>query len=103
MTSAVSPAGMRVLRSVLRTSVSTIWTLRLVAEAEGQLGGERAVELAGDEAFGAAGEDLGEGAVAGADLDDGALADVAECVYDGVAGCVVDEKILSELWLDVGA
>ena len=71
----------------------------MVAEAEGQLGGERAVEFAGDEPFGAAGEDFSECAVAGTDLDDGALADIAESVYDGVAGCVVDQKILSELRL----
>ena len=41
-------------------------------------------------------EDVGDGAVAGADLDDGAFADVAESVCDGVAGVVVDEKVLSE-------
>ncbi len=41
-------------------------------------------------------EKVGNGAVAGADLDDGAFADVAESGYDGMAGVVVHQKVLSE-------
>ncbi len=68
----------------------------VVAEAEAEFGGEGAVELDGDEASGAGGEDFGDGAVAGTDLDDRALGEVAEGVGDAVAGGVVDEEVLSE-------
>src|SRR6185437_11740624 len=62
--------------------------LRLVAEAEGQLGGEGAVEFERDEPAAAGGEYFGDGSVAGANLDDGPFANIAKCVCDGVAGAV---------------
>ena len=73
----------------------------MIAEAEGEFGGEGGVELDSDETVGAGGEDLGEGAVAGADLDDGAGGEVAEGVDYGVAGAVVDEKVLAEFGFGV--
>ena len=51
---------------------------RVVAELEGELSGEGWVELYAVKMCGACGEDGGDGAVAGADLDDGASGDVAE-------------------------
>ena len=70
---------------------------RIVAEFEAELFGEGRVELDAVKMRGACGEDRGDGAVAGADLDDGARGDVAECVGDAVAGGFVDEEVLAEL------
>ena len=66
------------------------------AEFEAEFGGEGGVELDGDEAAAARGEDGGDGAVAGADLDYGAGGDVAEGIGDCVAGAVVGEEVLAE-------
>lgn len=73
-----------------------IW---LVAEAEGEFGGEGAIQFEGDEPFAAAGEYLGDGSVAGANFDDGTLGHVAEGVHNGVAGGVVDKEVLTEFGL----
>ena len=48
------------------------------AEAEGQFGGERVVELDGNETLRAGSQNFGDGAVAGTDFDDGAITQVAE-------------------------
>ena len=70
---------------------------RIVAEFEAELFGEGRVELDAVKMRGACGEDRGDGAVAGTDLDDGASGDVAECVGDAVAGGFVGEEVLAEL------
>ena len=54
------------------------------------------VDLDGDEATAAAGEDRRDGPMARADLDHGAVADGAYRVCDGLARGVVHQKILSE-------
>ncbi len=69
----------------------------VVAEAEPQFAGEGGVELDAMEAGAAGGEVRGDGAVAGADFDDGAGADVAEGFSDAEGGCLVDEEVLAEL------
>ena len=71
----------------------------LVAKAKAELGGESWVELDEDEAAGAGSEQVGDGAVAGADLEDGAGGDVAEAGGYVVAGDVVGQEILAELGL----
>ena len=76
---------------------------RVVAELEGELFGEGWVELDAVKMRGACGEDGGDGAVAGTDLDDGAVVDVAECVGDAVAGGLVGEEVLAELGFFFGA
>jgi hypothetical protein len=69
----------------------------LIAESEGQLRRERAVELEGDEPMATACEYLGDGSFARADLDNGAVAEIAESVDDGVTGGVVHKKVLAQL------
>ncbi len=68
----------------------------IVAEAEAKFGGEGGVELDGDEAAAARGEERCDSSVAGADFEDGAGGDVAERVDDGLAGAVVGEEVLAE-------
>jgi hypothetical protein len=70
--------------------------VRLIAELEAQLCGEGVIDFDSDEAAAARGEDRSDGTVAGTDLDDGAVAGVAEGVGDGVTGDFVDEKVLAE-------
>ena len=69
----------------------------VVAEFEGEFFGERGVELDAVKVRGACGENTGDGAVAGADLDYSASRDVAECVGDALAGGFVGEEVLAEL------
>jgi hypothetical protein len=69
--------------------------VRIVAEAEGQLAGEGRVELDAVQACAAGSEEVGDGSVAGADFDDGALAYIAEGFGDAEAGVLVDEEVLS--------
>jgi hypothetical protein len=67
----------------------------LVAEAEGELAGEGGVELDAVEVLAARREQAGDCAVPGADLDDGALADVTESIGDAEARVLVDEEVLA--------
>ena len=69
------------------------------AEAEAQFGGKGAIEFDRDQALGARREDVGDGAVAGTDLDDSTLREVAQRVGDPVARVLIDKKILTKLWL----
>jgi hypothetical protein len=61
-----------------------------------EIGGEGRVEFDGDDALGAAGEDVRDGSAAGADFDDGAVGDIAERVGDGGLSGRTDEKVLAE-------
>ena len=67
----------------------------LLAEAELEFGCEGAVKFQGDEAPGAGGQDVGDGAVAGADFDNGAAGEVAEGIGDTALGVCIDEKVLA--------
>jgi hypothetical protein len=68
----------------------------LRGEVRPEVRGEGRVEFDGDEALGAAGEDVRDGSAAGADFDDGAVGDIAECVGDGGLSGRTDEKVLAE-------
>jgi hypothetical protein len=70
--------------------------VRLIAELEAKFCGEGAVDLDTDEAATSRGENRSDGSVAGANLDDGVVAGIAEGVGDGEAGSVVDEEVLAE-------
>ena len=67
----------------------------VVAKAEGEFAGEGGVELDAVKAAAAGGEEVGDGSVAGADLYDGAVGDVAEGFGDAAAGGFVGEKVLT--------
>ena len=67
----------------------------VVTEAEAQFRDEGTVEFYRDEALGTFGEDGCDGSVAGADLDDGSVGDIAEGICDAMAGCVVGEEVLA--------
>ncbi len=69
--------------------------VRVVAEAEGELAGKGGVELDAVQAAATGGERGGDGAVAGADFNDGAGAVVADRGGDAQAGCLVHQKILA--------
>ncbi len=68
---------------------------RGVAEAEAEFGGEVGVELDEEEAAAAGGEEVGDGSVAGANLDDGSVGGVSEGFGDIFLGAVVDEEVLA--------
>lgn len=74
----------------------------LGGEAFAELGGEFSVELDCDEAVGAGGEQRRDGGFAGADFDDGAVGEIAQCVDDGAAGGGADEEVLSEFGFGAG-
>ena len=69
----------------------------LVAEAEGKGRGKSVVELDSDQASAAGGQDLGQRTAARADLDDGAVGEIAEGVHDAVPRLIVDEEVLAQL------
>jgi hypothetical protein len=68
----------------------------IVAKAEGEFAGERGVELNAVQASAAWGKQTRDGSVAGTDLDDRAVGDIAERVGDADAGILVNEEILAE-------
>ena len=76
--------------------------VRVVAEAEGEFAREGRVELDAVEMGAARCEQGGDGAVAGADLDDGALAEIAQRAGDTKRGGFVDEEVLAELRFRAG-
>jgi len=57
------------------------------------------VEFDGNEAAGTPGEQGGEHAAAGTDLEDGALRDVAQCFDDAQGRRLVGKEVLSEFRL----
>lgn len=65
-------------------------------ELRAELRGKSAVELDGDEAARAGGEERGDGSGAGTDFDYGFLRQIAERANDGRGGSGIDEKILSQ-------
>jgi hypothetical protein len=74
----------------------------LRGEAFAEAGSEFAVEFDGDEAVGAGREQLGDGGFPGSDFYDGAEGEIAEGVYDGVAGVGADEEVLAQLGFGAG-
>lgn len=73
-----------------------VWEAALGGEAVFEVGGEDGVDFNGDEASGACGEELRNGATAGADFDDGAGGDVAEGRDYALDGLLVAEEVLAE-------
>jgi len=70
----------------------------LIPKAEGQLGCESTVQLQGNEPLATTCEDFGNRAVTWADLDYGALANVAEGVHNGMASSIIHKKVLPKFW-----
>ena len=81
--------------SVVRMSCwrTSIWRVLLA-----ELFGEGGVEFDGDQAMSAGGEQFGDCAFAGADLEHRGGGDIAEGLDDRERGRGVDEEVLSELW-----
>ncbi len=98
--------GFRVVREGGEVDVEDVvledFDVGLGGETFAEARGEFAVELDGDEASGAGSEQICDGGLAGADFDDGAMGEIAECVDDGMAGRGAGEEVLAELGFDVG-
>jgi hypothetical protein len=70
----------------------------LIAKAKGQFGCESTVEVERNQSLAAIRKDFGNRTVAWANLDHGALANIAQRVHNGMAGSVIYEKVLPKFW-----
>ena len=73
--------------------------VRVVAKPEPQLGHQRPVQFNADQFLRTPRQDRGDRTVPRANLNDCAFADISHRIRNAVAGTVIHQEVLSELWL----